>query len=735
MDTTAKINFEQFNHLKGINLLMAAFEATELTGVITQISQPYNQGWRILQVDGAVKATGIIDPTIGVGDSVLFKGKYSTHPKYGEQFKFDSAVILEPKTQLGMKAYLGKFSNVGPVVAEGILTKFGKKTFEVIEAEAAKLEQIPGISPARAKRIHDEYIEIKVDQEIDLYFTTHGLTGNMVGKLVTRYGSKQKAFKVIENDPYKLTDDVWGVGFKKADAIATSIGLTFDCGARVKAGIIYVMNELCKSEGHCLISKDTLYRSAQKILGLPGGQKLIHAQAAALYKSGRLVWDVGFYLPGLHAAEETVASKLGEMATGDCAPISSTAVDKNKFDQDQAAAIQMALNHPVSVITGGPGTGKTYTIMGILAQLLDADQVVRLAAPTGKAAKRMEAATGEPAQTIHRLLNFDFETGDFGRNNDNPLAADTLIVDETSMIDIELMSSLLVACKSDCRLILVGDADQLPSVGPGCVLKDVISSGIIPVTKLTTLHRQAAKSLITKNAKLINAGQPLLLEHDGNKDLWFLQQEDPEVCAKTILASCRKLHEANKIPLADIQVLAPMKKGPLGTIALNKALRPLLNPGSNASSKVPGTNLQLNDRVIQLKNNYDLQIFNGDIGYIKNYDDTAKAMTIEFEGENSILYPVTEWKELALAYALTIHKSQGSEFKVVVMPVHTQHYIMLKRNLLYTGVTRGKEKVILAGTKKALGIALRTQDTHKRNTQLEVKLKGGRNGDNGDNGS
>jgi len=731
MDTSKKTNLDEFNHLKGVDLLMAAFEATELTGVITQISQPYKQGWRILQVDGAVKATGIIDPTIGVGDSVLFKGKYSTHPQYGEQFKFDSAVTLEPKTQLGMKAYLGKFSNVGPVIAEGILTKFGKKTFEVIEAEAAKLEQIPGISPARAKRIHDEYIEIKVDQEIDLYFTTHGLTANMVGKLVARYGTKQKAFKKIENDPYQLTDDVWGVGFKKADAIATSIGLTFDCGARVKAGLIYVMNELCKGEGHCLIDKDTLYRSAQKILGLPGGLKLIHAQASALYKSGRLIWDEGFYLPGLHAAEEAVATKLKLMLASGSSSNESVSTDSDKYDQDQAVAIQMALNHPVSIITGGPGTGKTYTILGILARLLTAGKVVRLAAPTGKAAKRMEAATGETAQTIHRLLGFDFGSGGFEYNEANLLHVDALIIDETSMIDIELMASLLAACKPECKLILVGDVDQLPSVGPGCVLKDVIDSEVVPVTRLMTLHRQATKSLIAKNAKLINAGQPLLLEHEGNKDLWFLQQEDPETCAKTILASCRKLHTANKIPLADIQVLAPMKKGPLGTIALNKALRPLLNPDSNAASKVPGTNLQLNDRVIQLKNNYDLQIFNGDIGYIKNYDDTAKAMTIEFEGENSILYPTTEWKELALAYALTIHKSQGSEFKVVVMPVHTQHYIMLKRNLLYTGVTRGKEKVILAGTKKALGIALRTQDTHKRNTQLETKLKGRQGENNG----
>jgi exodeoxyribonuclease V alpha subunit len=383
----------------------------------------------------------------------------------------------------------------------------------------------------------------------------------------------------------------------------------------------------------------------------------------------------------------------------------------------------------VSIITGGPGVGKTYVISHILQHWLAEKCRVALAAPTGKAAKRMEEATGHPARTIHRLLEFNFQDGEFAYNEICPLPHDVLIIDETSMIDIKLMKSLLDACRPGMRLIFVGDVDQLPSVGPGAVLMDMINSEFIKTTYLKTLHRQAERSLINVNAKLINSGEYFRLTHDGDKDFWFIEEDDPKKIREKIVQACTNMPLKKGFSPDDIQVLAPMKKSDIGIHKLNEALRPILNPSSEKEKPIPETDFYVDDRVIQLKNNYNLEIFNGDMGKIMAYNPTERFLYIQFndiEGYKMVNYPTYMLDELTLAYALTIHKSQGSEFPVVVIPLHTQNYIMLKRNLLYTGITRGKKMVVLIGSKKAAHIAIKTLDSHKRNTRLAERIKNGK---------
>lgn len=537
--------------------------------------------------------------------------------------------------------------------------------------------------------------------------------------MVEHYGSKAAAVEAIKEDPYNLSEVVWGVGFKTADQIAQTLIVSPESPNRIRAALRYLLHEQAEGAGHCFLPAQELARYAQELLGIDSS--LIWQGIKSGIADGRLVDHGGeLYHPELFEAEQEVARTLRALAASHHEIIIQelSREEISELDPDQLAALMMACKSKVCVITGGPGTGKTFTIRRILAAL--GNRKVALAAPTGKAAKRMSEMTGRAASTIHRLLAYDPFVGRFIHDCNNPLDHDTLIIDETSMIDIRLMRSLLTAVTNQTQIILVGDMDQLPSVGPGRVLADMIESDMIPVARLQTLHRQAAESLININAKHINRGAKLQVNNALGDDLWFIAEEDPAAVAESIRKLIRIIPERFGYPLNEIQVLCPQKRGLIGTKELNQELRPLFNPDG---TKLEGTPFLSGDRVIQLRNNYQLGVFNGDILTVTGVDPVACLLHLDLDG-TTIGYPLVKVVELQLAYALTIHKSQGSEFSVVIVPMHAANYIMLKRNLLYTAITRGKRLVFLVGQMKAVNLAIRTIDTSRRYTGLAGWIKG-----------
>ncbi|ATW23657.1 ATP-dependent RecD-like DNA helicase [Candidatus Formimonas warabiya] len=663
---------------------------------------------------------------VNVGAVVYLKGEWRIDGKYGKQFVVQDYRETVPATVAGIEKYLGSglIKGIGPVNAKRIVCQFRELTIQVIEEEPDRLIEVEGIGPKRVGMIKRAWEEQKEIKNVMLFLQSHGVSTSFAVKIYKAYGNK--SIEVVKQNPYRLADEIWGIGFRTADKIAQKMGFDKDSYERCRAGIIYVLNEL-SNEGHCYATREQLVEESVKILeqSEENIQEAVEQMLAA--KALILDFEDAIYLPPFYFSEVGVAKLVSRLNTvqeqKDYGKIMAK-VQKDcgiVYDEIQEAAIKTALMAPFMVLTGGPGTGKTTTTLGIIQAFLSMGKKVLLAAPTGRAAKRMTEVTGLEAKTIHRLLEYSPAEG-YKRNEQQPLVCDVLIIDEASMIDLILMYNLMKAVPAGASVILVGDADQLPSVGAGNVLRDIIESACVHVVSLTRIFRQAQDSMIVLNAHRINRGEFPQLRGGKNKDFFFVEEEVPEQIPEQIRKLCatRLPGYFGVSPVHDIQVLCPMQRGEAGTGYLNALLQETLNP-SQVVAKYGPTTFKTNDKVMQIKNNYDKGVFNGDIGVIKQIDLEDKKIVISFD-ENEIEYDLSEMDEVVLAYAITVHKSQGSEYKIVVAPFTTQHFMMLQRNLLYTCVTRAKQAFVAVGSQKALAMAVKNNKTTKRNTMLARRI-------------
>jgi exodeoxyribonuclease V alpha subunit len=669
--------------------------------------------------------------TIAAGEWITASGEWVNDRIHGQQFKARFLRTSAPTSADGIEKYLssGMIRGVGPVYAKKLVRAFGEKVFEVIEATPDRLREVDGIGPVRAASILAAWAEQKAVREIMVFLHSHGVGTARAVRIFKTYGAD--AIQVMTENPYRLARDIRGIGFKTADAIAMKLGIEKTAMIRVRAGISYALTE-AMDEGHCGLPTDELVPLAEKLLEVP--QELIRTALDLELQEGTVVADrVGetpcVFLAGSHRAERTIAERLTRLANG---TLPWSWIDPEKalpwveqrialaLAESQVAAIRIALISKVLVMTGGPGVGKTTIIKAVLRILAAKGTNLLLCAPTGRAAKRMTEATGFEAKTIHRLLEVDPKGGGFKRGDDNPLDCDLLVVDETSMVDVMLMQALMKAIPDKAALLIVGDIDQLPSVGPGQVLADIISSGAVPVVRLTEVFRQAAQSRIITSAHRINRGSiPDLGPPGTDSDFYFVQADDPETAVGRIieLVKTRIPKRFGLDPIRDIQVLCPMNRGGVGARSLNIELQAALNPAGDIKVERFGWTFAPGDKVMQIENDYDKEVYNGDIGYIENVDPNAGEIVASFDGR-SVPYGFGELDMLVPAYAATIHKSQGSEYPAVIIPILTQHYPMLQRNLLYTGVTRGKRLVVLVGQKKAVAIAVRNVSGRRRWSKL-----------------
>ena len=679
--------------------------------------------------------------TIAAGEWITASGEWTNDRTHGQQFKARFLRTSPPTSADGIEKYLasGMIRGVGPVYAKKLVRAFGEKVLEIIEETPGRLQDIDGVGPVRAANILAAWAEQKAVREIMVFLHSHGVGTARAVRIFKTYGSD--AIQVMTENPYRLARDIRGIGFKTADAIAMKLGIEKTATMRVRAGISYALTEVM-DEGHCGLPTDELVPLAEKLLEVP--EELVRTALDLELREGNVIADhVGdapcVFLAGLYRAERTIAGRLMRLANG---TLPWPWIDPDKalpwvekhigltLAESQIVAIRLALKSKVVVMTGGPGVGKTTIIRGILRILAAKGTELLLCAPTGRAAKRMTEATGFEAKTIHRLLEVDPKSDGFKRGEDNPLDCDLLVVDEASMVDVLLMQALLKAIPDRAALLVVGDIDQLPSVGPGQVLADIISSGAVPVVRLTEVFRQAAQSRIITNAHRINQGMvPDLSPPESDSDFYFVQAEDPETAVARIieLVKTRIPKRFGLDPIRDIQVLCPMNRGGVGARSLNIELQGALNPAGEHKVERFGWTFSPGDKIMQVENNYDKEVYNGDIGTIDSVDTAEGVLAASFDGR-TITYEFGELDMLVPAYAATIHKSQGSEYPAVVIPVHTQHYTMLQRNLLYTGVTRGKKLVVLIGQKKAIAIAVRNVSGRRRWSKLAEWLRAGSNG-------
>ena len=679
-----------------------------------------------------VAAVGIM-PEVHVGSIFNLYGSWKIHPKFGQQFSFERCEETLPATVNGIMKYLGSglIKGVGSVYAKRIVDTFGDDTLNILDNEPDRLSEVPGIGAKRVAMIKKSWIEQQEVKNIMLFLQSHDVSTSLAAKIFKHYGNDSIA--VITENPYRLADDIWGIGFKTADSIAKKLGYGHERFERLRSGIFYTLNKLSEL-GHCFSYRDELIKAAGELLEVD--EDLIAAPLDKMIKNNDLIQDdTAIYLPVFYYSEVGTANRLLNLIDSGITMymgtdmINSRTVAGSKsirYDDSQIEAIKAALENKVFVLTGGPGTGKTTTTMGIIETYQERGAKILLAAPTGRAAKRMSEVTRMEAKTIHRLLEMKPSEG-FQRNENNKLTGDVLIVDECSMIDIILMNSLMKAVPDNMSVIFVGDVDQLPSVGAGKVLSDMLASGVIPYVRLDKIFRQAQKSRIITNAHKINHGEMPYLT-DKNSDFLFMAEEEDELAlersqkaADKIVKLCTEIMPQWKINPDDIQVLTPMRRGAVGSAELNLRLQAALNP-ENVALKRAGFEYRVKDRVMQIRNNYDKAVFNGDIGIVTSISPEDNTLTVNFDGRR-INYDVTDLDELVLAYATTIHKSQGSEFPYVIMPVMMSHYVMLQRNLLYTGVTRAKKGLIIVGEKKAVYIAVKNNKIVERNTKLAERLR------------
>ncbi len=719
-----------------------------------------DNGYSVLKV--RIKGYDDLVPLVGnlfdanVGSVLLVEGSWKVDARYGRQIVADSWEETMPATIYGIEKYLGSglIKGVGPKFAKRIVRQFGTDTLEIIETNIQRLLEVEGIGKKRVDQIAESWERQKEIKNVMLFLQEHGVNTSYAARIYKEYGNE--SIGIVRENPFRLADDIWGIGFRTADQIAQKLGVSKEAFVRLRSGIMYALSSLAE-EGHVYGEKYQLIRHAAELLEAEESSVIMtldqmlkdkdliqDTKAAYSEEAGEDVRVDAIYLPPFFFAEMGTAGKLKKLHA---APASdrlysrllearSKTGNENlsvdvarieqmvhmKYDEVQVDAIRRAAVSKVMVLTGGPGTGKTTVTQGIIAAFLAYGLKILLAAPTGRAAQRMSEAVGMEAKTIHRLLEYKPSEG-YQRNEENPLEGDVLIVDECSMIDIILMNALLKAVPEGMRLILVGDIDQLPSVGAGNVLRDIIDSSRFPVIRLTRIFRQAQSSRIIMNAHRINKGMLPDISNGMDTDFFFLEREEPEQALSEIVNLVQnKLSGYYQTSPSQIQVLTPMQRGIAGAANLNIALQEALNPRGDGLRR-SGSVFRLNDKVMQIKNNYDKEVFNGDIGMIEAVDLEARTLTVRFDTRLAE-YDVTELDELVHAYATTIHKAQGSEYPIVVMPVLMTHFVMLQRNLIYTGITRAKKVLVMVGTKKALAYAVRNLTVTKRNTMLRERLSG-----------
>lgn len=679
------------------------------------------------------------------GEVIRMSGEWTNHPRYGEQFRIVHYESVVPATVQGIRKYLGSglIKGIGPVMAGRIVERFGNETLEVIETHIEKLAEVNGIGEKRIGVIRKAWEDQKEIREVMIFLQAHGVSSGYAAKVFRQYGNRSIA--ILRQNPYRLAADIFGIGFITADRIAEKLGMARDAEVRIQAGILYVLHQM-SDEGHVYSPYETLVEKCREILGVDR-ETVLKAFAAIALEKKIILEDLNYeiedfkenhkavYLTTFHVSETGVATRLKSLLHSRATVIRPMDAGKAVewvqgrlsivLARKQVEAIRCAAENKILVITGGPGTGKTTIVQAILRIFSRLGARIMLAAPTGRAAKRMSEATGHEAKTIHRLLEFSKQRGGFQKNEDRPLECDLLVVDEASMIDTILMYHLLKAVPGAATLILVGDANQLPSVGPGNVLGDIIASGSVPVVELQEIFRQAEQSQIILNAHRINQGQlPSLRPAPKDlEDFYFIEQENPEEVLRMIvdLTRVRIPRRFGLDPVNDIQIITPMHKGVVGATNLNMELQKALN--SNQEIVIRGSKVfKCYDKVMQIKNNYEKDVFNGDIGRITKLDQENQEVLISFD-DREISYDYTDLDEIVLAYAVSVHKSQGSEYPAVIIPILTQHYILLQRNLIYTAVTRGKRLVVVIGTKRALAMGIGNVKTQKRYTRLRERLE------------
>lgn len=678
----------------------------------------------------------IVCPT--PGEIIKMKGEWGNHPKFGEQFKLTYYKTTTPASVHGIEKYLGSglIKGIGPVMAKRIVKLFGEATLDVIEADIQKLVEVPGIGSKRVGMIGQAWEEQKEIRSVMLFLQTHGVSSGYATKIYKQY--KNESIAVVQENPYRLAHDIFGIGFVTADKIAQKLGFDKNSPLRAEAGILYVLHQL-SDEGHVFYPREPLIEKAIEILEVEAG--VLTDALGRLAREQKIVAETldslsgpveAVYLAKYHLSEKQVTARLKALQAAAKGVRAIDAVKAVEWVQEKLAmtlaekqveAVRAAATSKVLVITGGPGTGKTTIIRAILKIFSAITKHILLAAPTGRAAKRMSEATGHEAKTLHRLMEYSIQKGGFQKNEDHPLDCELIVVDEASMIDLILMHHLLKAIPKPATLILVGDVDQLPSVGAGNVLKDVIASGAIPVVELNEIFRQAQESSIIVNAHRINKGvMPDLRPKMEGDDFYFVQEDEPDLALQRIihLVKERIPKKFGLDPIDDIQVLTPMNRGVVGTANLNTALQEALNPRGEELAR-GGRTFRVGDKVMQIKNDYDREVFNGDIGRIARIDSEEQEVVLVIDGRE-VKYEYSDLDELVLAYGVSIHKSQGSEYPAIVIPIMMQHYIMLQRNLIYTGITRGRKLVVLVGQKKALGMAVRNNKTSFRNTYLAARI-------------
>lgn len=710
-----------------------------------------------LDRQGLVTVTGNL-PELSPGENLRLSGQWVNHPKHGLQFLVEQCEQILPATVAGIRRYLGSglVKGIGPHLAERIVACFGAHTLEIIEDQPERLREVPDIGPKRSYQIAAAWNEQKQVKEVMLFLHSHNISTHLAVKIYKQYGDQ--ALPIVRSDPYRLARDIYGIGFKTADRIAQALGLPKDHPSRIEAGVVFTLNEMTE-DGHVYAPRPLILERAASLLAVPEEQVApalerlaqddrirqeilpfagpeTSAQSTPSQAVGETTPPYGqpaIYLTPLYLGEAGVAQRLTALARSlptrlSDLPPAFTPPDPG-LTAKQQTAIRVTLSHPVSVLTGGPGTGKTTAIKALIAALEGAHKVYALASPTGRAAKRLSQATGKPASTVHRLLGFVPGEG-FRYNAENPLQVDLVVVDEASMLDLYLANQLLKALQPGTHLLLVGDVDQLPSVGAGDVLRDVIASGVATTTRLNTIFRQAATSQIITNAHRINHGQmPVFSTHsEGSKtgDFFLFPAETPEEAANWVEELvCRRIPQKFHLhPTHDIQVITPMYRGLAGVNALNQRLQAALNPSGplKPEKTLFGQVFRPGDKLMQTQNNYDKDVYNGDIGYLTSLDPIEHTLTVDFEGR-MVSYDWSETDQLVLSYAVSVHKAQGAEFPAVVVPLLTQHYMMLQRNLLYTAITRARQLCILVGNRKAIGIAVRNDKVAQRYTALDWRLR------------
>ena len=724
-------------------------ELVSVEGEVVKVTfENEETGFRVLRVEREGKTTP--EPWVGVmppappGTRVRATGRYETDSKHGEQLRVETLLAVMPATTAGVEKYLGSgvIPGVGPAYAKRIVEVFGDRTLTVLDQEPERMRDVPGLGEKRAAAVAKAWAAQKAVGAIMIFLQTHGASPALAVRIHKRFGPK--AIDVVSRDPYRLSLDVWGVGFKTADKIARSIGIAADAPERAQAGVLQTLHDVV-ARGHVFAPRAVLVPASASML--EQDEQRVEAATDALSRSRHVHIedagdDIAVYPTALFEAETNVAQRVRELLSPSANPREMEALRarlagavepaigafeagaKVKLAPAQRRAVEEAAKNKVLVITGGPGVGKTTIVKAILAVLDRARVDAKLAAPTGRAAKRMSEATKREATTLHRLLEFDPKERRFLRDRKRPIDTGALIVDEASMLDIELANALLNALPDAARLVLVGDVDQLPSVGPGAVLRDLIGSNVVPTVRLTQIFRQAEGSLIVENAHRIQEGLPPQSSETPGGAFHIIHRTSGESAAETI----QKIVTENipkrfgLDPRRDVQVLSPMHRGDAGTTALNQRLQAALNPEGPAVSRF-GRTMRAGDKVMQLKNDVERDVYNGDLGFVSSLDPEARQLTVRFDEEREVVYEESDLDELTLAYATSIHKSQGSEYPAVVVPLLTEHFVMLSRNLFYTAVTRGKKLVVLVADPRALRMALAETRKEERKTWLAERIR------------